>query len=44
MVLLSIVGLFVFVLWLILMVKAYHKDSFKLPWVGLVAEKHSKKK
>jgi len=44
MVLLSIVGLFAFVLWLILMVKAYHKDSFKLPWVALVAEKYSKKK
>jgi len=44
MVLLSIVGLFAFVLWLILMVKAYHKDTFKLPWVALVAEKYSKKK
>ncbi len=44
MVLLSIVGLFAFVLWLILMVKAYQKDTFKLPWVGSVAEKYSKKK
>ena len=44
MVLLSVVGLFAFILWLILMVKAYQKDSFKLPWVALVAEKYSKKK
>ena len=44
MVLLSIVGLFVFVSWLVLMVKAYQKDSFKLPWVGSLAEKYSNEK
>jgi uncharacterized membrane protein len=28
-------------LWIVLMVKAYQGDKFKLPWVGDFAEKNS---
>jgi uncharacterized membrane protein len=34
MVLLSLLGLAAFAVWVILMVKAYQGDRFKLPWVG----------
>lgn len=34
-----IIGLFGFVLWIILMVKAYQGTMFKLPWAGDLAEK-----
>ena len=34
-----IVGLIAFVLWIVLMVKAYQEKMFKLPWAGDFAEK-----
>jgi uncharacterized membrane protein len=37
----SIIGLLAFVLWIILMVKAYQGEKFKLPWAGDIAEKQS---
>ncbi|MDY6918389.1 MAG: DUF4870 domain-containing protein [Chloroflexota bacterium] len=38
-----LVGLLAFVLWIILMVKAYQGARFKLPWAGGIAERYSKK-
>lgn len=35
----SILGMVVFVLWIILMVKAYQGVHYKLPWAGDLAEK-----
>jgi len=35
----SFLGLVVFVLWIILMVKAYQGVHYKLPWAGDLAEK-----
>ena len=35
----SILGMLVFVLWIILMVKAYQGVHYKLPWAGDLAEK-----
>ncbi|MDD2251818.1 MAG: DUF4870 domain-containing protein [Dehalococcoidales bacterium] len=35
----SILGMLVFVLWIILMVKAYQGVYYKLPWAGDLAEK-----
>ena len=34
-----IIGVLGFVLWIVLMVKAYQGDRFKLPWSGDLAEK-----
>lgn len=39
-----LVGLLAFVLWIILMVRAYQGVRFKLPVAGGIAERHSKKK
>ena len=39
MVLLSLLGLFTFAAWAILMIKAYQGDRFMLPWVGERAER-----
>jgi uncharacterized membrane protein len=39
MVLLSLLGLFTFAAWAVLMVKAYQGDHFMLPWVGERAER-----
>ena len=36
-----IVGLITFVLWIVLMVKAYQGTMYKLPWTGDFAEKRS---
>ncbi len=36
-----IVGVLGFVLWIMLMIKAYQGTMFKLPWVGDLAEKWS---
>ena len=36
-----IVGLIAFVLWIVLMVKAYQGTIYKLPWAGDFAEKRS---
>jgi uncharacterized membrane protein len=36
-----IVGIAVFILWIILMVKAYQGQKFKLPWAGNFAEKQA---
>ena len=41
MILLSVVGLFAFALWLILMFKAYHMERFLLPWIGVLAERYA---
>jgi len=35
----GIIGFTAFVLWIILMVKAYHGEHFKLAWVGDIAER-----
>jgi uncharacterized membrane protein len=40
MVIQAIFGLLAFVLWILLMVKAYQGEKFKLPWVGDLAEKY----
>jgi uncharacterized membrane protein len=40
----GLVGLFAFVLWVVLMVKAYQGVRYKLPWAGELAEKYSVKK
>ena len=37
-------GLFTFVMWIILMVKAYQGEHFKLPIAGDLAEKYSAKR
>ena len=35
----GLIGLLAFILWIILMVKAFKGEMFKLPWAGDVAEK-----
>jgi len=37
----GLMGLLMFILWLILMLKAYRGEKFKLPIVGDIAEKHA---
>ena len=37
----GIIGIVGLVLWIVLMIKAYQKDYFKLPFVGEIAEKNS---
>ena len=37
----GLIGLLALVLWIILMIKAYQGEKFKLPWAGDVAEKNS---
>jgi uncharacterized membrane protein len=41
-VLIYIIGLFGFILWIVLMLKAYAGEKFKLPVAGDIAEKASK--
>ena len=36
-----LIGIFAFILWIVLMVKAYQGQSYKLPWAGNIAEKQS---
>ena len=43
-VLMSLLGLFAFVMWIVLMVKAYQGQRYKLPVVGSQAEKYSPKR
>jgi uncharacterized membrane protein len=43
-VLMSLLGLFAFVMWIVLMVKAYQGQRYKLPVVGNQAEKYSPKR
>ena len=38
----GLLGLLAFILWIILMVKAYQHELFKLPWAGDFAEKQIK--
>ena len=38
----AIVGLLAFVLWIVLMVKAYQGTMYKLPWAGNFAEERTK--
>jgi len=38
----SLLSLLAFVLWILLMVKAYQNTWYKLPWVGDLAEKYGK--
>ena len=40
----GLVGLFAFVLWIVLMVKAYQGVRYKLRWAGELAEKYSTRK
>jgi uncharacterized membrane protein len=40
----ALVGLLAFVLWIVLMVKAYQGVRYKLPFAGEMAEKYSPKK
>ena len=40
----ALVGVFAFVLWIVLMVKAYQGERYKLPWAGEVAERYSPKR
>jgi uncharacterized membrane protein len=44
MVLTALGGLFAFVMWIILMMKAYQGERFKLPIAGDLAEKYSAKR
>lgn len=37
----ALIGLLALVLWIILMIKAYQGEKFKLPWAGDLAEKNS---
>ena len=37
----AIIGVLAFILWIVLMVKAYQGAKFKLPWAGDFAEKRS---
>lgn len=39
-----IIGLLTFVLWIVLMIKAYQGTKYKLPWAGNLAEKWSEEK
>jgi len=39
----ALFGLLVFVLWLILVIKAYQGEKFKLPVIGDIAEKQAEK-
>jgi len=41
--LIPVVGLCAVVLWLVLMIKAFSGEMFKLPWVGDLAEKQLQK-
>lgn len=40
----SIIGVISFILWIVLMVKAYQGQRYKLPWAGDFAEKQLKPK
>ena len=37
----GLMGLLMFILWLVLMLKAYQGEKFKLPVIGDIAEKHA---
>jgi uncharacterized membrane protein len=37
----GVIGLLSLVLWIILMIKAYQGEKFKLPWAGDIAEKQA---
>ena len=37
----GLIGLLAFILWIVLMVKAYQKEKIKLPWAGEIAEKQA---
>jgi len=37
----GLIGLLSLVLWIILMIKAYQDEKFKLPWAGDIAEKQT---
>ena len=43
-VLMSLLGLFAFVMWIVLMVKAYQGARYKLPLAGDLAERYSPKR
>ena len=36
-----LIGVLAFVLWIVLMIKAYQGEKFKLPWAGNLAEKNA---
>jgi uncharacterized membrane protein len=37
-----LIGLLAFILWIVLMVKAFQGQKYKLPWAGNMAEKYAK--
>jgi uncharacterized membrane protein len=37
----SLIGVLAFILWIVLMVKAYQGEKYKLPWAGNLAEKYA---
>ena len=37
----ALINLLSFILWIVLMIKAYQGEKYKLPWVGEIAEEHS---
>jgi len=37
-----LIGLLAFILWIVLMVKAFQGQTYKLPWAGNMAEKYAK--
>ncbi len=37
----AVIGILCFILWIVLMVKAYQGTKYKLPWAGNFAEKRS---
>jgi uncharacterized membrane protein len=38
----GLIGLLAFILWIVLMVKAFQGQKYKLPWAGNMAEKYAK--
>jgi uncharacterized membrane protein len=36
-----LIGVLAFILWIVLMVKAYQGEKYKLPWAGNLAEKYA---
>jgi uncharacterized membrane protein len=35
----AVIGILMFVLWIVLMIKAYQGEKYKIPWAGDFAEK-----
>lgn len=37
----TVIGVLAFILWIVLMVKAYNNERFRVPWAGKLAAKYS---